>query len=433
MRYLSRFFLIGPILLSTGGCHAPWMAPPDNRRADSSTPKDGRPAVTAANPPLTVPTANEALLLGVMEKIEQVSQLDPSATPRLLAELQSTAPEFWPATAEQFRSSLAYHQQLVARNQREQKTGAGDLGLGAGESESLALAPAGNKTQAFPAADSAGRAVEQTNFAVNAAASDGIPVRSEIFAAPSPQPPVSSPTPPVPTRDWRALVEQAASDLTERVAESPASTAEVHQHVTLRMLRLLAGQTDEALEPIPGISPTDQDYWSHQLFALATYLDHHNQPDDKRRAAAAAAQLDEALAHLREVGSLSLKSLTFCKKVHAYGAYDPYPADRFTPGQQLALYVEVENYHSQSTEKGFSTSLGSSYELLDADGQRVAGDTFPDVDDTCRSRRRDFHIQYSLTLPAKIAPGKYRLQLVVRDRKSDKIGNAAIEFDVVTK
>ena len=75
--------------------------------------------------------------MGVMEKIEEVSQLDPAATPRLLAELQSTPPEFWPATAEHFRSSLAYHQQLVARNQREQKVGAGDLGLGAGDSRDL--------------------------------------------------------------------------------------------------------------------------------------------------------------------------------------------------------------------------------------------------------------------------------------------------------
>jgi hypothetical protein len=232
-------------------------------------------------------------------------------------------------------------------------------------------------------------------------------------------------------RDWRELVVAAAADLELRVVESPASNGEVHEHVTLRMLRLMVGETELALAPIPGISPIEQDYWSRQIFALATYLDHHSQPDDKRRAAAGALHLDEALNSLREVGSLSLRNLTFCKKVHAYGAYDPHEPARFSPGQPLTLYVEVENYHSRSTENGFLTSLGSSYELLDEAGKRVAGDSFPDVDDTCRTRRHDFHIQYGVALPATIPPGRYRLQLVIRDRQSDKLGNATVEFEVI--
>ncbi len=79
---------------------------------------------------------------------------------------------------------------------------------------------------------------------------------------------------------WQQLVRKAADDLSHRVASSPATTAEIHQHVSLRMLRLLAGDTEGALEPIPHISPAEQDYWSRQFFALATFLDHHSQPDD---------------------------------------------------------------------------------------------------------------------------------------------------------
>jgi hypothetical protein len=223
----------------------------------------------------------------------------------------------------------------------------------------------------------------------------------------------------------------SAGDLLERdVVSAPASTAEIHEHATLRMIRLLEGGTEAALAPIPGISPIEQDYWSRQLFALATYLDHHAQPDDKRRAAASAVHLDEALHSLREVGSLSLRNFTACKKVHAYGVYDALDRNNVSPGEQLTLYVEVDNYDSQSTEKGFVTLLGSSYELFDEAGTRVAGDSFPDVNDTCRSRRRDFHIQFGLALPPKLASGRYRLQLVVRDRQSDKLGNASLEFEV---
>jgi hypothetical protein len=243
----------------------------------------------------------------------------------------------------------------------------------------------------------------------------------------------SAPGTPSQGDDWQELVKMAAADLSEQAAKSPSTTAEIHQHVSLRILRLLEGDTEKALEPIPGISPAEQDHWSRQLFALATYLDHHTQPDDKRRAAASVTHLDEAVSHLREIGSLSVRNLTFCKNVYGYGAVEPYEADRFTPGQQVSLYVEIENYHSKSTEKGYCTSLGSSYELLDEKGTRVAGGEFPDVDDCCRTRRRDFHIQYTLSLPEKLEAGRYRLQVVVKDRQSDKLGNATAAFQIGAK
>lgn len=230
--------------------------------------------------------------------------------------------------------------------------------------------------------------------------------------------------------DWQQLVEEAAADLSRKVPDSPQSTAEVHQHVSLRILELLAGHTEEALRPIPHISPTEQQYWSAQLFALATYLDHHTQPDDKCRAAASAVQLDEALAHLRELGALSLRNLTFCTRVYDFGVYDPCDGTTFSPGQQISLYAEVENYRSESTEKGYTTSLGTSYEIIDDDDQRVDSGQFPDVEDCCRSRRRDFHIQYGLALPKDIGPGNYRLALVVKDRLSDKIGHGSIPLKI---
>jgi hypothetical protein len=195
-------------------------------------------------------------------------------------------------------------------------------------------------------------------------------------------------------------------------------------------LRLLSGETEKALEPIPHISPSEQDYWSRQLFALATYLDHHSQPDDKRRAAATVTHLEEAVSNLRELGSLSLRNLSFCKNVYGYGAIEPYEADTFSPGQHVSIYVEVENYHSTSSEKGFNTSLGTSYEVLDEHGKRVTSGDFPDVNDCCRSRRRDFHLQLGLKLPENIAAGRYQVQLLVKDRQSDKIGNAKASFEI---
>jgi hypothetical protein len=231
-------------------------------------------------------------------------------------------------------------------------------------------------------------------------------------------------------RDWQQDLDQTIKDLKQHLPAAPQTTAEVHQEVSLRLLELLAGRTEDALAPIPQISHEEQNYWSGQIFALATYLDHHSQPDDKRRAATSVSHLDEAVGHLRELGSLSLRNLTFCKHIYDFGAYEPYEESQFTPGQAVALYVEVENYHSDSTDKGYATSLGTSFEIFDDAGKRVDGGDFPDVEDVCRSRRRDFHIQYGMSIPKKLAPGRYRLDLNMKDRRGDKLGHASIDFEI---
>jgi hypothetical protein len=472
----------------------------------------------------------------VLDKLQQVRSMDPTAEQRLLDELRQVPPSTWPLVAEQFRASLAYHQQLaeksrmspqevqpvvdlrrvspiaaiaseptkpfVATNISDNEYSAAGLarrdkrfvatnvtydeqlasndnrpsarigslvdphstnsesspvlartkpysmptpvGIGDPQADPRMPAPFATDGPAYPIGNQNGtvagaKASDTPSDASQHVASQalgqvigsplakqttavGVSERSQTTRLPD----TRSATDP----DWQQSIQKAIADLEHRVSLSPTTTAEVHQHVSLRILRLLAGDTEKALEPIPHISPSEQDYWSRQLFALATYLDHHSQPDDKRRAAATVTHLEEAIANLRELGSLSLRNLSFCKNVYGYGAIEPYEADTFSPGQHVSIYVEVENYHSTSTDKGFNTALGTSYEVLDEHGKRVTSGDFPDVNDCCRSRRRDFHLQLGLKLPENIAAGRYQVQLLVKDRQSDKIGNAKASFEI---
>jgi hypothetical protein len=425
-------------------------------------------------------------LSGVLDKLQQVRAMDPLAEQQLIAELRKTPADTWPLVAEQFRASLAYRQQLAAKARgsttqvRESNVTVGSHVNSANDSptglvvesrpsvpigrlgdprnadadgissEALARAtpystPVGDRELAQQdvrpsqpaefAADGPSYPIPSPHAAAHSSAGNAAGVVQARFSSTdtsleSPAAAIPDPTSVPGGKDWRELVESAADDLSRRAAASPTTTAEVHQHASLRMLYLLTGDTEKALEPIPHISPLEQDYWSRQLFALATYLDHHSQPDDKRRAAASVIHLDHAVSSLHELGSLSLRNLSFCKNVYGYGAIEPCPEDRFSPGQQVTMYVEVENYRSTATEKGYRTSLGSSYEIVTEEGTRVGGAEIPDVEDFCRTRRRDFHIQYGLTLPATIGPGKYRLHLVIKDRQSDKIGHASAPFEI---
>jgi len=495
------------------GCLAPW---PDTLTKGEAFRRPAAMAAATPAVPLPIPENSNGdaapEMAGVLDKLEQVRALDPTAEPKLLEELRRTPPNSWPLVAEQFRATLAYRQQLAAKEQTPPRDGESMADSRRAPSASAMLesalmaskppAPAGlgpnherpstrigalvdphvasaesatvlaqsmlptvldpaEKIAASPAADAAPAAFAGSGPMSPIEASGGATVELADFQTPPDATHVatqalaivetrgaigSTPSMPIDTlgssakapggqaptteESWQQLVQKAANDLSQRVAASPATTAEVHQHVSLRMLRLLSGDTERALEPIPHISPAEQDYWSRQMFALATYLDHHSQPDDKRRAAASVVHLDEAVSHLRELGSLSLRNFSFCKNVYGYGAIEPYEVDTFAPGQQVSLYVEVENYHSASNEKGYCTLLGATYELLDDKGKRVSGGEFPDVDDCCRSRRRDFHIQFGLAMPANLTPGRYRLELVVKDRQSDKLGHATAPFEI---
>jgi hypothetical protein len=406
----------------------------------------------------------------VFDSLQQVRRIDPAAEQQLIDQLRASPPDSWPLVAEQFRASLAYREQLRSQHQ--------------GRPDPAHAASAPWRQQQRPRVDIQSAASSALPIDPHNANVDGLLNTASAHSTPFPAPAVTatsgyaippigahSPAPlagdrsdyplamphaestasptfdstdgivqssfsgPVPDtsldRDWRQFVQAAATELRHTAPRSPASTAEVHQLATLRILDLLSGSTEQAIEAIPNLSPTEQDYWSNQLFALATYLDHHAQPDGKRRAAASVIYLDNAVWSLRELGTLSLRNLTFCKEVYGYGALQPYDADRFSPGEQVSLYVEVENYHSRSTEKGYCTSLGSTYEILTDSGERVASGKMPDVDDCCRSRRRDFHIQYGITLPKTLLPGQYRFNLVVKDRQGDKIGSATAAFEII--
>jgi len=230
--------------------------------------------------------------------------------------------------------------------------------------------------------------------------------------------------------DWQAHLQNSIHDLQSFVQPTPGSTDEVHQHMRLRLLQLLGGNEETALQPIPGATASQQDYWNKQIFAVSTFLDNEHQPDDKRRAAGALMHLDQARAKLAELATLQVRKLAFVDSVEGYGAYESQEDTKFRPGEQVTLYAEIENFSSESTKEGYRTRLGTSYEVIDKRGKRVDSAQFPEVEDLCRSPRRDFHMQYTVTLPKRIYPEQYELRLIITDQRSHKIGQASVPFEI---
>ncbi|MCG8448720.1 MAG: hypothetical protein MI725_03945 [Pirellulales bacterium] len=332
---------------------------------------------------------HEKDMIAVLDELEAIEAMDPAAKEQLVADLREAKQENWPLIVQQFKSALAYRQQLTAKQQAAPPVEPSPaVSTPKREPQTVAPAPA---------------VVEQINYVTDA-------------MQPS---------------DWRDHLELAIAELQQEINRPPSSTEEVHQHLRLRMLHLLAGHEEDALLPISGASPAMQDYWARQLLAISTFLDRRRQPDDKQRADGSLVHFDRARAKLAELATLQVRNLIFVESVDGYGVYQPRAKVQFRPGEQVSLYGEVENFQSTSTKDGYRTKFGASYEVSDLNGQRVDGRAFPDVEDLCQNIRRDFHMQYGINLPTRIYPGKYELKVIITDQLSHKIGQASVPFEIV--
>jgi hypothetical protein len=390
----------------------------------------------------------------VLRDLQTIGAIDPVAAQQLVERLQNTKPSLRPLVARQFRTSWQYHRELKGtKNAMLAEQPGTSVPHTAQLPPSIGATPS-PATYAPPATNTP---APTTPPAPIESAAIGPPQTST--SAPEPVTPLATPRPPVEVqqasydespklmpvpetspatssmevetpRSWQDALGQTIDQLASKTKEDPRNTTEAYQHVRLRLMHLVAGNKELAMEPVPGLTPTEQTYWTNQLFAMATLLDHEAMPDDQARAGLAATQLAEASARLGELSNLAVRNITFCSKVYGFGDYDRIEQRTFKPGQTVTLYAEVDNFRSESTDKGYHTSLASSYEILDQAGNRVDGGEFATVDDYCHGKRQDFYIEYTVNLPTRIYASKYQLQVLMRDRLSGKIGKSVVDFEI---
>lgn len=207
----------------------------------------------------------------------------------------------------------------------------------------------------------------------------------------------------------------------------------IEKHVYLRMLYLIAGQQERALQAIPGIDVADQEFWQQTFWGLTNYFDATSIPLPADRAAQTVSQMTKAVLRLQEKANLELRNVNFCHKIASFGNYEKYPRDEFSPGQEVLLYAEVANIHSEPASDGrFRTSLKSTLEIYrhGAAGEPIEQIELPETVDLCRTHRRDYFHSYQFTIPAKLSLGPHVLKLMVEDQLSHRTTTYSLNFMV---
>jgi len=358
-----------------------------------------------------------------MAELQQLGAFDPAAQKKLMADLRATDPAIWPLVVQQFRAALAYRRRAQQRSAAN--TAAPRVELPPRLSH---LPPAGGA--ALPPSDAPQGNYPATGHApLGALAAEAGP-QSKRPATPKNAVVAASYNAPA-SGDWQDQVESAARKLAAKTADSPHSPEEIARQVRLRMLYLLAGRRDDALQPIPAMAAPMQDFWKKQFYALWKSLDTQGVADGPRRAAETKQILDEAVAKLGESAPLEVCGLALCKSIDGYGCIAAFEKDEFTPGQEILLYAEVKNFTSEQTAKGYHTTLRSSWQIFDSRGQRVVEHDCPETEEYCRNVRHDFFVGIRIVLPEKhIYPGRHTLQLTIEDLKSRKLGQASIPLTI---
>ena len=229
--------------------------------------------------------------------------------------------------------------------------------------------------------------------------------------------------------DWRELAQKTLRSLEQEPIDGSANS-QLNHHVTKRILFVLLGQLEQALEPIPGLQPHEQEYFRHSFQALYNSIDPRGNPVLSRRWPLVLEDSRTAMSHLGAVSNLEVKNAAFCSNVDGFGVITKFPTTQFKPNQEILLYCEVDNFVSEQIKDGYETKLRGSYEIVDSNQTRVADTLLPEEVDICKRPRRDYFFVYRIYTPQNIAPGRYQLRLTIEDVKGSKFGQTTLDLQI---
>lgn len=253
------------------------------------------------------------------------------------------------------------------------------------------------------------------------------PLAATLEASESARPPATlDPEVPATPRNVLAeLIELAEEDAAK--LPPPRTQRErdefISQHVSLRMLYLVGGRHELAMQAIPAVDPVDQEFWQHLFWGLANYFDVESIPTSEERAAEAAAQLTQAVLKLQRRAQVEIRQALFCNSVDGFGVYEPCGESDFAAGRELLVYAELGNLLSLMDDDGqYRTRHTALLELSPhgAEVDPVARLDIEEVVDLCRRQRRDYHQTYLFPLDRALPAGPYVLRLTVTDETNSK-------------
>lgn len=206
----------------------------------------------------------------------------------------------------------------------------------------------------------------------------------------------------------------------------------IRRQQDLRLLQLLAADSDSALASISGLPAGEQEFWQELMLALAQYRDADGQMSRRERLTQTVGQLRSAVKHVIPETRLLIKRIDLCSEIYSFGRIEPFPSHTFDPGAPVLLYVEVDNFSTRTTADGsyetdFAAQLGF---YAEGDPEAIESTDVNSITDTATSERFDYYQTFELTIPAHLKAGRYEIRLKLADQHSRRTVDAVVPFQV---
>ncbi len=169
-----------------------------------------------------------------------------------------------------------------------------------------------------------------------------------------------------------------------------------------------------------------------RILALAVRLT--EDPLDKAKPQEKAMMMEQLRGMITDLGpqaALVIDKMLYCRDINRFGVFNPLPEDHVfqagsegRAGEEVKIYVELKNFHSQPQGEFYVTRLTSSMKISDDKGV-VWERKFPSHDeserepsDRSRTLRQDYFIFYCFHVPPGLPQGNYTLSLEITDALS---------------
>ncbi|MCS7166619.1 MAG: hypothetical protein RMI91_06465 [Gemmatales bacterium] len=211
-----------------------------------------------------------------------------------------------------------------------------------------------------------------------------------------------------------------------------ATSAEDDVPLCTALRAYLRGETESAVERLRAYEERDQQFLL-RLFPVLAQLHHAGlyaaslSPPQRQVLLEAL----RGLSHdLRTQAPLQIRRIAFCRKVLGYGKFEPTSA-RFSPGEAVGLYCEVENLQDQQFGcDQFGLTVDGQLELRNAWGKTVWQQEVQFEPDLACSPRQDHFFFIRWRLPDSLDEGHYHLCFTLRDLATQRSCVAEVPLQV---
>ncbi len=127
---------------------------------------------------------------------------------------------------------------------------------------------------------------------------------------------------------------------------------------------------------------------------------------------------------------LAVRTACFASAVRAWGDVDRFATDRFRPGQEVIVYVELDNLSAGESPAGHTTCIDAALRLVDDADRTVHAWHFDPIAETGPSRRRDYFARYVVRVPESAPAGGCRVEMAITDTLAGSTAKTALPLEI---